>query len=174
MAESIIISGHTKKEKYESLLPQIKALVEGESDTIANLSNIISALKFSMDYFWVGIYFVKNTPSVLSKSTGEGKKELVLGPFQGPVACTRIEYGKGVCGKCWEFKQIIIVDDVERFPGHIACSSLSKSEIVLPAFNTTGEVVLILDIDSENLADFEDTDKFYLEKIVKIIEGCVK
>lgn len=163
MSESIIVSGSTKEEKYESLLPQIKALVEGETDSIANLSNIIAALKFGMDYFWVGIYFVK-------QSSGN-KYELVLGPFQGPVACTRIAYGKGVCGKSWETKQTIIVEDVDNFPGHIACSSLSKSEIVLPAFNKEGEVKLILDIDSEHLASFDETDKKYLEKVIAIIEN---
>jgi GAF domain-containing protein len=171
MAESIIISGLTKKEKYESLIPQINALVEGESDIIANLSNIISALKFSINYFWVGIYFVKNNPSTFPKSKEE-EKELVLGPFQGQVACTRIAYGKGVCGKCWELKKTIIVDDVEKFPGHIACSSLSRSEIVLPVFNKKGDVILILDIDSELLADFDETDKIYLEKVVEIISRC--
>ncbi len=171
MSESIIISGEIKKEKYESLIPQIKALVEGESDLIANLSNIIAALKFGMDFFWVGVYFVRLAPA-LSKGEGE-KKELVLGPFQGPVACTRIGYGKGVCGKSWETKQIIIVEDVDEFPGHIACSSLSKSEIVLPAFNTSGEVILILDVDSEHLSNFDETDKMYLEQVISIMEGCV-
>ncbi len=170
MSESIIVSGSTKEEKYESLLPQIKALVEGETDSIANLSNIIAALKFGMDYFWVGIYFVKSLTPTLSKGEGEGR-ELVLGPFQGPVACTRIAYGKGVCGKSWETKQTIIVEDVDNFPGHIACSSLSKSEIVLPAFNKEGEVKLILDIDSEHLASFDETDKKYLEKVIAIIEN---
>ncbi len=158
MSESILISGANKKEKYESLLPQLKALVEGENDLIANLSNIIAALKYGMNFFWVGIYFVK-------------EKQLVLGPFQGPVACTRIAYGKGVCGKCWETKQTIIVDDVDTFPGHIACSSLSKSEIVLPAFDRNVEVNLILDVDSEHLADFDETDKAYLEQVIKIIES---
>src|ERR1035437_8328596 len=173
MVESILVSGQTKKEKYESLIPQIKALVEGESDIIANLSNIVSALKFSMNYFWVGIYFVKSLPSAFPESKEE-KKELVLGPFQGTIARTRIAYGKGVCGKCWELKKTIIVDDVEQFSGHIACSSLSKSEIVLPVFNKEGEVVLILDIDSESLADFDETDKTYLENITKIIGKCAE
>ncbi|MDF2435961.1 MAG: hypothetical protein K0Q95_337 [Bacteroidota bacterium] len=164
MAESFAVSGTTKKEKYESILPQIKALVEGEKDTIANLSNIMSALKFGMDFFWVGIYFVKEN---------NGNKELVLGPFQGPVACTRIAFGKGVCGKSWEQKETIIVEDVEKFPGHIACSSLSKSEIVLPGFNKNGDVMLVLDVDSEVLATFDDTDKIYLEQLMEIITGCV-
>jgi len=159
MAESIVVSGLNKKEKYESLLPQIKALVEGEHDMIANLANIISALKFGMDYFWVGVYFVKDN-------------QLVLGPFQGPVACTRIAYGKGVCGKSWELKQTIIVEDVDQFPGHISCSSLSKSEIVLPAFNNNKDVSLVLDVDSEHLASFDEVDKFYLEQVMEVINRC--
>ena len=162
MSESITVSGNTKKEKYESLLPQIKALVEGETDTIANLSNIVAALKYGMNYFWVGIYFVKEV--------ADNKRELVLGPFQGPIACTRIAYGKGVCGKSWESKQTIIVDDVEKFPGHIACSSLSKSEIVLPAFNNDGTVKLILDVDSEHFANFDETDEIYLKQVIQVIE----
>jgi len=160
MAESLTVSGTTKKEKYGSLIPQIKALVEGENDVIANLSNIMSALKFGMDFFWVGIYFVKS-------------EELVLGPFQGPVACTRIKYGKGVCGKSWELKQTIVVEDVEKFPGHIACSSLSRSEIVLPGFDKSGNVTLVLDVDSEKLAAFDETDKKYLEQVMEIIQDCV-
>src|SRR4051812_23316299 len=128
MSENIIISGTTKKEQYESLLPQIEALVTGETDMIANAANIAAALKYGMDFFWVGFYFVKNN-------------ELVLGPFQGPVACTRIAFGRGVCGKSWETKQTIIVEDVEKFPGHISCSSLSRSEIVVPGINKKGEVV---------------------------------
>ncbi len=168
MAESITVSGLTKKEKYESLIPQIKALVESETNIIANLSNIMSALKFGMGYFWVGVYFVENLITDLSQGEGE-KKELVLGPFQGPVACTRIAYGKGVCGKSWELKQTIVVDDVDKFPGHIACSSLSKSEIVLPAFDKNGDVTLILDVDSEHLANFDEMDKLYLEQVIEII-----
>lgn len=157
MAESLSVSGTTKKEKYESLLPQIKALIKGETDFIANLSNIMSALKFGMDFFWVGIYFVKDN-------------ELVLGPFQGPVACTRIGLGKGVCGTSWKEKKTIVVEDVDQFPGHIACSSLSKSEIVLPAFDKNGNVSLILDVDSEHLATFDETDKLYLEQLMRLIE----
>lgn len=156
MAESISITGSTKVEKYKSILPQLKALVEGETDWIANLSNIMSALKFSMDFFWVGIYFVKD-------------KQLVLGPFQGPIACTRINFGKGVCGASWEQKKTIVVEDVDQFPGHIACSSLSRSEIVLPAFNAKNEVFLILDVDSEHLAYFDETDKIYLEQVMQLI-----
>jgi len=157
MAESVIISGITKKEKYESLLPQINALIEGERDFIANLSNIMSALKFGMNFFWVGVYFVKET-------------ELVLGPFQGPVACTRIALGKGVCGTAWKEKRTIVVEDVDQFPGHIACSSFSKSEIVLPAFDKNGNVTLVLDIDSDQLATFDQTDCIYLEQIMRLIE----
>lgn len=162
MAESLIVSGTTKKEKYESIIPQVKALVEGEKDYIANLANIIAALKYGMGFFWVGVYFVKKTEA--------GKEELVLGPFQGPIACTRIAFGKGVCGKSWELKKTIIVEDVEKFPGHIACSSLSQSEIVLPAFEKNGKINLILDIDSERVATFDETDKEYLNKIIRIIE----
>ncbi len=177
MIETISVSGFTKKEQYESLIPQIKSLIEGERDSIANLSNIIAALKFSFHLHWVGIYFVKNTRTIPSSSStlsilGKGA-ELVLGPFQGPVACTRIPYGKGVCGKCWELKKTIIVDDVDLFPEHIACSALSKSEIVLPTFNKKGEVILILDIDSENLANFDETDRTYLQKVIEIITGCI-
>ena len=159
MAESINITGNSKTEKYESLLPQVNALIEGENDFIANLSNLMAALKFAMDFFWVGIYFVKG-------------RELVLGPFQGPVACTRISFGKGVCGKSWEQKKTIVVANVEEFPGHIACSSLSKSEIVLPAFDKNGEVFLILDVDSEHLAAFDAVDQHYLEKIMLLITNC--
>ena len=168
MTESLSVSGTTKKEKYESLLPQIKALIEGENDLIANLANIMSALKFGMNFFWVGVYFVRPTPAL---HKGDGA-ELVLGPFQGPVACTRIKYGKGVCGTSWAEKRTIIVEDVDQFPGHIACSSASRSEIVLPAFNKNGEVTLVLDVDSEHLAAFDETDKVYLEQLMDIISRC--
>ncbi len=177
MAETITVSGYTKKEQYESLIPQIYALIEGENDSIANISNIVAALKFSMNYFWAGIYFVKPISSVFSVSENHKNDfpkgvDLVLGPFQGPVACTRIAYGKGVCGKSWELKKTIIVKDVDKFTGHIACSSLSKSEIALPAVNKNGDVFLILDIDSEHLDNFDETDKIYLEKVVEIIGKC--
>lgn len=160
MAESITIVGENKKDKYSSLIPQIKALVEGESDVIANLSNIIAALKQGMDFLWVGVYFAKGN-------------ELVLGPFQGPVACTRIMSGKGVCGTAWKERKILIVPDVDQFPGHIACSGDSRSEIVLPAFNKNGEVVLIMDVDSDQLNDFDETDKVYLQEVIGIIEHIV-
>lgn len=166
MSETITIHGTTKEEKYISLIPQLQSLVEGETDVIANIATIVAALKFAMDNFlWVGVYFVKQQK--------EGStKELVLGPFQGPIACTRIAYGKGVCGKAWETKQTIIVDDVDTFPGHIACSSLSKSEIVVPVMKN-GEVVLVLDIDSQLFAAFDNTDKQYLEKTGTIIANCI-
>ena len=176
MSESIIVSGTTKKERYKSLLPQIKALVEGEKDFIANVSNIIAALKYAMNFFWVGIYFVASPLNPLSLRRGEkrqgvvrGEAELVLGPFQGPVACTRIGFGKGVCGTSWKEKKTIIVKDVEKFPNHIACSSESKSEIVIPLLKNK-EVFAVLDIDSDKLNDFDETDEIYLKQIAKIIE----
>ena len=161
MAESITLLPETalKEERYESLIPQIKALISGETDLIANLGNIASALKFGMDFFWVGFYLVK-------------KEGLILGPFQGPVACTRIGYGKGVCGKAWEQKKTIIVPNVEEFEGHIACSSLSKSEIVLPIIKN-GEVVGVLDVDSEEYSTFDDVDKDQLQKIIDLIANMV-
>lgn len=150
MAEDLKISEGTKKEKYESLIPQIKALIAHETDTIANMANIVSALKEQFSWWWVGFYCVK-----------EG--ELVLSPFQGPVACTRIAKGKGVCGKAWQDKTTIIVENVEDFPGHIACSSLSKSEIVVPIFDKNRSVKAVLDVDSEHLAFFDLTDQYFLE-----------
>lgn len=160
MAESLLVAGTTKKERYISLIPQIKALVKGEKDLIANISNIVAALKHGMGYLWVGVYFVKG-------------KELVLGPFQGPIACTRIGFGKGVCGQTWESKETMIIPDVDQHPGHIACSDMSRSEIVLPAFDPKGKVFLVLDVDSVQLAAFDETDKKYLEEVIKIIEECV-
>jgi L-methionine (R)-S-oxide reductase len=162
MAESFTIPVNaSKEERYKSLLPQVNALLEGEPDLIANLANLAAALKFGMGFFWVGFYLVKNKGS---------QQELVLGPFQGPVACTRIAKGRGVCGKSWESKEVIIVEDVEKFPGHIACSSESKSEIVLPAFDSKGEVFLVLDVDSDKLADFDQSDKKYLSELMRTIE----
>ena len=158
MAEELIISAAVnKKERYQILLPQIKALVEGEPDQIANLSNIAAALKQTMNFFWVGFYLVK-------------ENQLVLGPFQGPIACTRIDFGKGVCGTSWKEKRTILVPDVEKFPGHIACNSASKSEIVLPAFKNN-EVALVLDVDSDALNDFNSTDQLALEELMRIIEN---
>lgn len=159
MAESLSIPSKqiSKAEQYKSLIPQIKALVTGEPDFIANVANVVAALKEAMGFFWVGVYFVK-------------ENELVLGPFQGPVACTRIGFGKGVCGAAWKEKKIIIVEDVDKFPGHIACSSLSKSEIVLPAKHGD-EVFLVLDVDCNQLSGFDHTDAEYLNEIVKILEA---
>lgn len=157
MAEELIINNTaTKAEKYQSLIPQIEALVTGEPDLTANLANIASALKYGMGFFWVGFYLVK-------------EDELVLGPFQGPIACTRIRKGKGVCGTSWANAETVLVPNVDEFPGHIACSSDSKSEIVLPAFKN-GEVALILDVDSDQINDFDSVDQEYLEKLMRIIE----
>lgn len=151
MAEELELSVGSKEERYETLLPQIKALVEDEPDLIANLSNIAAALRQTFGFFWVGFYLVKN-------------EELVLGPFQGDIACTRIQLGRGVCGTSWEKNQTILVDDVDAFPGHIACSSASKSEIVVP-IEKNGKVLAVLDVDSDQLSDFDQTDKIYLEKL---------
>ena len=156
MAEDLSIIQGTKEEQYQTLLPQIKALIEGEPDLVANLANICAALKEQFGWLWVGFYLVK-------------KEELVLGPFQGPVACTRIQKGRGVCGSAWQQAQTLIVPDVEKFPGHIACSSLSNSEIVVPIIRN-GEVTAVLDVDSELLNLFDKTDKKYLEEIVSWIE----
>lgn len=157
MAEELIIAASAdKKERYTTLLPQIETLVSGEPDLIANLANIAAALKQSLGFFWVGFYLVRDS-------------QLVLGPFQGPIACTRIGFGKGVCGASWKDKRTILVPDVEKFPGHIACSSASKSEIVLPAFKNS-EVALVLDVDSDKLNDFDRIDSEQLEKIMRIIE----
>src|SRR4029079_14413702 len=155
MAEDLQIAVGNKTEQYQSLFPQIKALMEGEPDLIANLANITGALKEQFNWLWVGFYLVR-------------KDELVLGPFQGPVACTRIQKGRGVCGASWAKAQTLIVPDVEKFPGHIACSSLSRSEIVVPVIHNN-EVVGVLDIDSDRLNNFNETDQFYLEQIVKLI-----
>lgn len=155
MAEDLNITTSTDKaEQYQSLLPQVEALLYGESDLIANLANTCAALKEQFKWFWVGFYLVKDN-------------ELVLGPFQGPVACTRIALGKGVCGAAWQQAKTLIVPDVDAFPGHIACSSLSKSEIVIPLFND-GKVVAVLDVDSEALDQFDETDALYLEQVVKL------
>jgi L-methionine (R)-S-oxide reductase len=157
MAENLVVSFSTDKaERYKTLVPQLEALTFGEPDLIANLSNIAAALRQAMNFFWVGFYIVKNN-------------ELVLGPFQGPIACTRIAFGKGVCGACWKEKKVLIVPNVDEFPGHIACSSDSKSEIVLPAFKN-GDVSLVLDVDSDRLNDFDETDQLYLSQVMNLIE----
>ncbi|MBO7268460.1 MAG: GAF domain-containing protein [Bacteroidales bacterium] len=161
MAEQLIITAKDKAGIYAELLPQIKAVVSAESDMIANMANMSAILKEAFGFWWVGFYIVK--PSSVA---GSDETELVLGPFQGPLACTRIKKGRGVCGTTWAKEETIIVPDVEQFPGHIACSSLSRSEIVVPVFAPSGEVSAVLDIDSEHLATFDVTDKEWLEKIV--------
>ena len=157
MAEELIVSRSTqKKERYQTLLPQLESLVADEKDLIANLSNIAAALKQTMEFFWVGFYFVKEA-------------QLVLGPFQGPIACTRIDFGKGVCGTAWKEEKTIVVRDVNEFPRHIACSSASRSEIVLPVFQNS-RVALVLDVDSDKLNDFDEEDRSALTEVIKIIE----
>ena len=157
MAEELILAQSTDKaESYQSLLPQIETLISHEPDLTANLANIASALKYGMAFFWAGFYLVK-------------EDELVLGPFQGPVACTRIRWGKGVCGTAWKQAKTILVPDVAQFPGHIACSSDSKSEIVIPAFKD-GKVALILDVDSDKRNDFDATDEQYLKQLMRVVE----
>jgi L-methionine (R)-S-oxide reductase len=155
MAEDLSIVQGTKREKYQSVIPQIKALVEGEPDLVANLANIVAALMEQFGWLWVGFYLVK-------------ENQLVLAPFQGPVACTRIKKGKGVCGTSWEKAETVIVPDVEKFPGHIACSSRSRSEIVVPVIRGN-KVMGVLDVDSDQLAAFDETDKRFLEEIVDLI-----
>ncbi len=155
MAEDLHIGRGSKEEQYLSLIPQIKGLLSGEPDLVANLANIAAALKEQFDFFWVGFYLVK-------------EEELVLGPFQGPVACTRIRRGRGVCGTSWSQGNTIIVPDVEKFPGHIACSSISKSEIVVPIFKNN-EVWGVLDVDSDQYNSFDETDTQFLQEIVALI-----
>jgi L-methionine (R)-S-oxide reductase len=156
MAEDLNVTGTSKQEKYQSLIPQVKGLIEGETDLVANMANVCAALKFGLDFFWVGFYLVK-------------EKQLVLGPFQGPVACTRIHSGKGVCGTSWKENKTIIVDDVETFPGHIACSALSKSEIVIPVYNSSGFIAGVLDVDSDVYATFDQEDEHYLKEILSFL-----
>lgn len=160
MAEDLTIISGSKAEIYQSLIPQIKGLLEGEPDLVANLANVCAALKEQFGWLWVGFYLVKSFDSA--------QEELVLGPFQGPVACTRIKKGRGVCGTAWQKAETLIVPDVEKFPGHIACSSLSKSEIVMPLIKN-GEVIGVLDVDATELNQFDETDKKYLEEIISLI-----
>lgn len=156
MAEDLqIIQSTDKAEQYQSLLPQIEGLLYGETDLVANMANVCAALKEQFKWFWVGFYLVKNN-------------ELVLGPFQGPVACTRIALGRGVCGAAWQQAKTLVVPDVDAFPGHIACSSLSRSEIVLPILKN-GEVVGVLDVDSEELSTFDEIDARYLQQVIGLI-----
>jgi GAF domain-containing protein len=161
MSENLYIPvSASKLEKYEAILPQIDALISGESDLFANLANISAALKEAFGFFWVGFYLVKGN-------------QLVLGPFQGPIACTRINLGKGVCGTAWKEKKTQLVPDVEIFPGHISCSAASKSEVVVPVFKG-GEVVMVLDVDSDELNDFDSVDQEYLEKLMGMLERTFK
>ncbi|MBE8719925.1 GAF domain-containing protein [Sphingobacterium pedocola] len=155
MAEDLNIVTGNKEDQYDTLFPQIKALLDGEDDLIANLANIAAALKEQFNFFWVGFYLVKND-------------QLVLGPFQGPVACTRIRYNKGVCGTAWAEEKSLIVPNVEEFPGHIACSSLSKSEIVIP-FYKNEQIIGVLDVDSSKIADFDHIDEVKLTRILSLI-----
>ncbi|HEY4655557.1 MAG TPA: GAF domain-containing protein [Cyclobacteriaceae bacterium] len=160
MAEDILVSASTDKaERYRVLIPQVRSLIVDEPDLIANLSNISAALRQTMNFFWVGFYLVKGD-------------QLVLGPFQGPVACTRIPFGKGACGNAWKSKEVVLVPNVDEYPEHIACSSQSKSEIVLPALKN-GEVVLVLDVDSDKLNDFGEADRTGLKQIMEIIEKII-
>ena len=159
MSEEMILEGATKEERYVELIPQLKELVVGETDSIANVANLMAALKETFGWLWVGVYFVKG-------------EELVLGPFQGPVACTRIPSGKGVCGTAWLKKEILVIDDVDKFPEHIACSYLSRSEIVLPLVKED-MVVGVLDVDSADLGQFTSTDAKYLQEVVEIIESVI-
>lgn len=157
MAEDLYIAEKgSLKEKYESLIPQLQALTEDEPDIVANMANVAAALKETFGFFWVGFYRVDG-------------EQLVLGPFQGPVACTRIAYGRGVCGTAWKEGQTLLVPDVDQFPGHIACSSLSRSEIVVPAFKES-KVCAVLDVDSDSLDAFSETDAVYLQKIVSLLK----
>lgn len=153
MAEQLILTTQDRAERYQELIPQIKALLQGEDDLYANLSNAMAALKQAFDFFWVGVYLVKGN-------------ELVLGPFQGPIACTRIPFHKGVCGHAYTQAKTVLVPDVEQFPGHIACSSESKSEIVVPCLGPNGEVLMVLDVDSNRLNDFSNIDQEALEDLM--------
>lgn len=156
--EELNISEEDKRSKYQTLIPQLQALVEGEASLVANLANVSAALRQTFGFFWVGFYLVE-------------KDELVLGPFQGDIACTRIGFGKGVCGKSWQEKETIIVPNVDEFPGHIACSSMSKSEIVIP-IQLNANVVAVLDVDSKQLNNFDDLDKWGLNQIANLVAEC--
>jgi len=155
VSEQLIIQGSTKQERYEALLPQVASVVEGESDLIANMANVAAMLHETFGFWWTGFYRVEG-------------EELVLGPFQGPMACTRIRKGRGVCGTAWAKAETQVVPDVDKFPGHIACSSASRSEIVVPVFQD-GTVIAVLDIDSDRLATFDETDRHYLEQVVQLL-----
>jgi len=164
MAEDLHINSGSKEEQYQSLLPQIQGLLTGETDLTANLANVAAALKEQFEWLWVGFYLVKINE--------QGSEELVLGPFQGPVACTRIRFGKGVCGSAWKEAKTLIVPDVEQFPGHIACSSISRSEIVVPLIKE-GHIWGVLDVDSSELDQFDVTDQTYLEKVTDWLNASI-
>lgn len=162
MAETLILPETKNRQAiYEALLPQIAALIEGETDLTANLANIAAALKEAFGFFWVGFYLKKEA-------------QLVLGPFQGPIACTRIRFDKGVCGAAYTRRETILVPDVEQFPGHIACSSASRSEVVVPVFDQQGEVAMVLDVDSDLLADFSEVDVVGLEQVGQLITTLLR
>lgn len=162
MAETLILPQTSDRQVvYDSLVPQIEALIEGESDLIANLANVTAALKEAFGFFWVGFYITKES-------------QLILGPFQGPVACTRIAFDKGVCGAAYSRRETILVPDVEQFPGHIACSSASKSEVVVPIFDHSGNVAMVLDVDSDQLNDFSEVDVKGLERVAELITALWK
>lgn len=164
MAESLTIHpGLSKEKKYEALLPQLTALTEGEDDVVADCANVVAALKETFGFFWVGIYFVRER---------NGKEQLVLGPFQGPVACVRIDKGKGVCGTSWAREETIMVPDVGKFPGHISCNSASRSEIVVPVIKNE-RVVAVIDIDSDKYSDFDETDNHHLSLIARLLAGII-
>ncbi|KAB1064044.1 GAF domain-containing protein [Salibacter halophilus] len=161
MAETIsVVNNLSKEEKYNQLIPQVKALVDGETNRIANMANVCAALKEVFDFFWIGFYLVEND-------------QLVLGPFQGPVACTRIAKGKGVCGTAWNENKTMLIPDVDQFPGHIACSAQSKSEIVLPFYNGQNQIAGVLDIDSDQLETFDETDSQFLENLLNEIREAL-
>lgn len=160
MAEDLCVSNGSKEERYRILLPQVRSLLQGETDLVANLANVAAALKETFGFFWVGFYRVQG-------------EELVLGPFQGPVACTRIARGRGVCGTAWAESRTQVVPDVDAFPGHIACSSRSRSEIVVPLRSPSGEVGGVLDIDSDRLDTFDDTDIVFLEELCNLLTDCL-
>lgn len=155
MAENLTICSGNKEEQYKTLFPQMQSLIGNESDMVANMANMAAAMKQTFNFFWVGFYIVK-------------ENQLVLGPFQGPIACTRIKFGRGVCGTAWSENRTLIVPDVDKFPGHIACNSASRSEIVVP-IKKSGSVYAVLDIDSDELDSFDETDKFWLEKMVELL-----
>ncbi len=158
MSEDLKVEGGTREERYRSLLPQIEGLLAGETDLTANMANFCAALKHGLGFFWVGFYLVKGD-------------ELVLGPFQGPVACTRIRRGRGVCGRCWETGRTVVVEDVTRFPGHIACSALSRSEIVVPLKDADGRVTAVLDVDHDTPGAFGPADERWLTELLAPLEG---